>query len=48
MGVDSLHESPESRKGCGLLVVDHFVLDPFGKAIVSLPEECCFTPVDTG
>ena len=47
-GVDSLHEFPESGKSRGLLVVDHFVLDPFGEAIVSLPEECCFAPVDTG
>ena len=48
MGVDSLHESPESGKGRGLIVVDHFVLDPFGKAIVGLPEECCLAPVDVG
>ena len=47
-GVDSLQEFPESGKSRGLLVVDYFVLDPFGEAIVSLPEECCFAPVDTG
>ena len=29
-------------------MVDHFVLDLLGKAVVSLPEECCFAPVDTG
>ena len=48
MGIDSLHEFLESGKGCGLLVVDHFVLDPFGKAIICLPEECCFAPIDVG
>ena len=48
MGIDSLHEFPESGKGCGLLVVDHFILDLFGKAVVSLLEECCFAPVDMG
>ena len=37
-GVDSLHEFPESRKSHGIVMVDHFVLDPFGKAVVSLPE----------
>ena len=47
-GVDSLHESPESGKGRGLVMVDHFILDPFGEAIVCLPEECCLAPVDTG
>ena len=35
-GVDSLHEFLESGKGRGLLVVDHFVRDLFGKAIVCL------------
>ena len=48
MGVDSLHKFPESRKSHGPLMVDHFVLDPFGEAVVSLLEECCFTPIDTG
>ena len=48
MGFDSLHEFLESGKGHGFLVVDHFVLDPLGEAIVSLLEECCFSPVDTG
>ena len=47
-GVDSLHEFLESGKGHGLFVVDHFILDLFGKAIVSLPEECCFALVDMG
>ena len=47
-GVGSLHEPPESGKGRGLIVVDHFVLDLFGEAIISLPEECCLTPVDMG
>ena len=46
--VDSLHEFPESGKCRGLVVVDDFVLDLFGKAVVSLPEECCLAPVDTG
>ena len=46
--VDSLHEFPESGKSHGLVVVDHFVLDPLGEAVVSLPEECCLAPVDTG
>ena len=41
-GINSLHKLPESGKGHGLLVVDHFVLDLLGKAIVSLLEECCF------
>ena len=48
MGVNSLHEFPEYGKSRGLVVVDHFVLDPFGEAIVSLLEECCFAPVATG
>ena len=43
-----MHEFPESGKSCGLVMVDHFVLDPLGEAIVSLPEECCLTPVDMG
>ena len=47
-GINSLHKSLESGKGRGLIMVDDFVLDPFGKAIVSLPEECCFAPVDMG
>ena len=29
-------------------MVDHFVLDLLGEAIVSLPEECCLASVDTG
>ena len=48
MGIDSLHEFPEPRKGCGLIMVDHSILDLFGKAVVSLPEECCFAPIDMG
>ena len=43
-----MHELLESGKGHGLIVVDHFVLDPFGKAIVGLPEKCRFTPIDVG
>ena len=46
--VDSLHEFPESGKSRGLVVVDHFVLDPLGEAVVSLLEECCLAPVDMG
>ena len=48
MGVDSLHKFPESGKGHGLLMVDHFILGLFGKAILCLPEECCFAPIDAG
>ena len=46
MDVNSLHVFLETRKGCGLLMVDHIILDPFDKAIISLPEECCFAPID--
>ena len=48
MGVDSLHELPESGQGRGLIMVDHFILDPFGEAVVGLLEECCFAPIDMG
>ena len=38
MGIDSLDEFLEAGKCCGLLVVDHIILDPFGEAVVSLLE----------
>ena len=43
---DSLHEFLESGKSRGVVMVDNFILDPLGEAIVSLPEECCFAPID--
>ena len=45
--INSLDELAESCEGVWLIVVDHVILDSFGKSIVSLSAECGFAPLNT-
>ena len=47
-GVNGQGKFVEGQDGCGLIVVDHIVLDMFSKSMICSAEACGFAPLDTG